>query len=124
VPRFGAKAITNIGAAEIARFILDIEKLGRPETTKTVRKVLGAMFQAAAEDPAIGVRVNPVRGVKVRQMPRQRRIAFSHDEADRFLMEIPEHYHLLIDTILGSGCLPDRGNLPGQGAHNQPAAPD
>jgi integrase len=100
IPKLGARPLADVSTGELAEWLREIDKLGKPALTAKIKAVLSALFHAAAEDKTTGVKVNPVRDVKLKRHPRKRRIAFSRPEYEKFRAELDGHWWLLCDFIV------------------------
>ncbi len=104
LPELGNEALADIDVPRVKAMLRAMEDAGASNAyISKVKTVLGALMQAAAEDPDIPVAVNPCRGIRVSGTRPERRHAISKDEFARLLDEIPAHYRLLLRTIASSG---------------------
>ncbi|MGB6457630.1 MAG: tyrosine-type recombinase/integrase [Streptosporangiaceae bacterium] len=102
IPRWGSTPISNLTTREVALWLRELEKQSATVAVK-VKAILSKMCQAAAEMSPPLLTANPVRGIELKKVAKKRRKALTHDQYEKLLTEIPEHWHLMTDLITGSG---------------------
>lgn len=102
LPELGSKVLSDVQLADIRRWFRRLEDEGKSGALrKKIKAVSQAAFQAAVEDGKLAW--NPMRDVKIKTEAPPRRKAMTRAEFESLLEATPEHYRLLLRTIVSTG---------------------
>ena len=102
LPDLGVRVLAKVTRADLQRWFNGLEAGGMSAATLQAVKVVVSSMMSAALDEA-EITVNPITGVRVKPNPARRRHIISPQEFRLLLEHAPDHYRLLLRTLVGSG---------------------